>query len=310
MIRIIGITATIICAGYFVVVGFRHAATLPALRLDSASVTGLALAILLFLAVMIISGFAWNIALRAAGEQPRLRPAMATVMLSQFAKYVPGNVAHIIGRVALARHYGAALSRVMVAMTFEISWNIVAAIIVAGLALLIEGPLLFASLPELSPAFLAIALVVALAIPVVSAWVFGSWRPAPLARLMQGVDVTIPGVFSTLVCIILYGAGFLLAGLALDMLARGPLGIADSHLALLTGVFAFAWIAGYVTPGAPGGLGVREAILVAGLGPVYGPGAAFTLALILRVCNVAADALGFLSGLLLRRSIDKNPPPP
>lgn len=305
MIRVLGIAATILCTGYFAVVGFRHAATFPAIAFDKASITGLASAILLFLMVMVIGGFAWNIALRAAGEPPRLMRAIATVILSQFAKYVPGNVAHIIGRVALARHYGFAVSRVMVAMTFEVGWNIVAAIIIAGLALLIEGPLLFAGLPELSLEFIAVALAAALAIPVVSAWVLGRWRPAPLARMMKDVDVTIPGVAATLACVILYGLGFLLAGLALDMLARGPLGVAESHLALLTGVFAFAWIAGYVTPGAPGGLGVREAILVAGLGPVYGPGVAFTLALVVRACNVAADALAFLGGLALRRRIDK-----
>jgi hypothetical protein len=228
---------------------------------------------------------------------------MATVMLSQFAKYVPGNVAHIIGRVALARRYGFALSRVVVAMTFEVGWNIVSAIIVAGVALLIEGPVLFAALPELPLEFIAVALVAALAIPVASAWVLDRWRPAPLARLMKGVDVTVPGIASTFACVVLYGLGFVLAGFALDVLARGPLATVDSHLALLTGVFAFAWVAGFITPGAPGGLGVREAILVAGLSPVYGPGTAIALALIVRVCNVAADALGFLSGLALRRSL-------
>ncbi len=57
------------------------------------------------------------------------------------------------------------------------------------------------------------------------------------------------------------------------------------------------------TPGSPGGLGVREVILVAALGPIYGAGPAFALALVLRVCNLAADGLGFVAGLALRRSL-------
>lgn len=303
MIRAVGIAVTLMSIGYFVVIGIRYAETFPDLRFDGTTVAALVSATALFLTAMIVAGLAWHIALRAVGEQPRLRPAMATVLLSQFAKYVPGNVAHIISRVALARNYGFAVSRVVVAMTFEVGWNIVAAMTVAGLALLIEGPLLFAALPELPTEFIALALVAALAMPLIGAWVLGRWRPAPLARLMEGVDVKLPGLAFTFACVVLYALGFLLAGLALDVIARGPLATIDSHFTLLTGVFAFAWVAGHITPGAPGGLGVREAILVAGLGPVYGPGTAVALALIVRVCNIAADALGFLGGLALRRSL-------
>jgi hypothetical protein len=32
----------------------------------------------------------------------------------------------------------------------------------------------------------------------------------------------------------------------------------------LTGLFAVAWISGFIVPGAPAGLGIREAILVTG----------------------------------------------
>ena len=303
MIRVVGIAATIVCGGFFIIVGIKHATALPVIRFDGASIVGLASATLLFLATMGIAGFAWHIVLRAAGEPPRLRPAMAAVMLSQFAKYVPGNVAHLIGRVALARRFGFAFSRVLFATIFETGWNVVAAMIVAAVALVIEGPVLISALPKLPAGSIAIVLVAALAIPAMGAWVLGHWRPAPLARLVEDVDVVLPGVFSTFACVTLYGLGFVLAGFALDMLARGPLAVADSHFTLLTGVFAVAWVAGYITPGAPGGLGVREAILVAGLSPTYGPGTAVTLTLIVRVCNVAAEGLGFLSGLVLRRSV-------
>jgi len=62
-------------------------------------------------------------------------------------------------------------------------------------------------------------------------------------------------------------------------------------------------VAGYIIPGAPGGLGVREAILVAALGPVYGEGTAVALAIIYRVCSITADGLAFLIGLILRRPL-------
>ena len=98
---------------------------------------------------------------------------------------------------------------------------------------------------------------------------------------------------------------FLLAGAALDLLARGVFGEATSQFALLSGIFAIAWVAGFITPGAPGGLGVREAILVTVLTPLYGGGTAVALTIVLRICTFAADGLGFLAGLAARKRLEQ-----
>lgn len=299
--RLVGFAATIACGVYFVVVAARHASDFPALRLDAASVAGLGVATLVFLVTMLLGGVTWHIALRAAGEPPNVRPAIAAVMMSQIAKYVPGNFAHVVGRLAIGHRHGFAMPRMIFAMAFETGWTIVAAVAVAAVALAAAGPAAFAALPALSPAGIGAVLAVALVAPVAGALVLGRWRPRPLSRWVGDTDVRLPGIGPTVACFGLYVAAFALAGLALDLLARGPLGAAESRFVLLTGVFAVAWVAGYVTPGAPGGLGVREAILVAALGPVYDPGTAVALALVLRACTMAADGLGFLVGFAIRR---------
>ena len=98
-------------------------------------------------------------------------------------------------------------------------------------------------------------------------------------------------------CFAIYLVNYLLMGAILYLLASELFGQAEADFWLLTGIFAVAWIAGFVTPGAPGGLGVREAILVASLGPLYGEGTAVALALTLRAVTTAGDGLGFLVGL-------------
>ncbi len=163
-----------------------------------------------------------------------------------------------------------------------------------------------ATLPDLPATWIAVVFAAALAAPAAGAWVLGRWRPRPLARLLGDAGVTLPGVAPTLACIALYCVNFAFAGLALDLIALGPLAAPESRFVLLTGIFAVAWVAGYVTPAAPGGLGVREAILVAALGPIYGDGTAVALALIVRVCSVAADGLGFLTGVVFHRSLTTN----
>ena len=75
----------------------------------------------------------------------------------------------------------------------------------------------------------------------------------------------------------------------------------------MAGVYACAWIIGTVTPGAPGGLGVREAILVLLLAPYCGEGVAVAAALFLRIATTLADLLSFLIGLVWRRMVYGGP---
>ena len=111
----------------------------------------------------------------------------------------------------------------------------------------------------------------------------------------------IPGPRTLLICFFLYFVNFLNLGLILELIAL-RLFDADGHNILaLSSIFATAWIAGFVTPGAPGGLGVREAVLLSALIPVYGPAAAVGMAIVLRIVTTLGDGAAFLVGVLLRR---------
>ena len=77
-----------------------------------------------------------------------------------------------------------------------------------------------------------------------------------------------------------------------------PSGAAPLSLSVV--VFAVAWVAGLITPGAPGGLGVRESIITLGLGGVIGEPAALTAALMHRAVSVTGDAIAFGLGCALR----------
>jgi hypothetical protein len=63
--------------------------------------------------------------------------------------------------------------------------------------------------------------------------------------------------------------------------------------------FALAWIAGFVTPGASAGLGVREAVLVMALEGTVGAAEAATAALALRLVTTLGDGLFFVIALIL-----------
>jgi hypothetical protein len=65
-------------------------------------------------------------------------------------------------------------------------------------------------------------------------------------------------------------------------------------------VSAAAWLAGFVTPGAPGGLGVREAILVMALEGTLGKGGALAAAALFRAATTLGDVALYLAALVIR----------
>jgi uncharacterized membrane protein YbhN (UPF0104 family) len=80
-------------------------------------------------------------------------------------------------------------------------------------------------------------------------------------------------------------------------------GATESHLLIGISLFAAGWIAGFLTPGAPAGLGVRDAILLAGLTPLYGGREAVGITLVLRLVTTVGDGIGFLLATLARGQV-------
>lgn len=68
-----------------------------------------------------------------------------------------------------------------------------------------------------------------------------------------------------------------------------------SELIALTGAFLFAWIIGFVTPGAPGGIGIRESVMIFVSGDKY-QDKVLLFVLVMRIASIIADVAAFLIG--------------
>lgn len=66
-------------------------------------------------------------------------------------------------------------------------------------------------------------------------------------------------------------------------------------------IFCLSYAIGLVTPGAPAGLGVREAIMVVTLTPLIGNANATLLAVLFRMVTVIGDVLFFISATILNK---------
>lgn len=219
---------------------------------------------------------AWTLVLDGWGQGLPMKRAASIWCLSNLGRYLPGKVWSVAGMVVLAKRAGvsgwAAAASAIVMQFLAIATG-------AGVFLAFVPSRVFAS--TVSPVAVGTAGLAGIAAAVV---VTTTPLLQRLARLVKPEIEFRPlrPMAATL------GAGATVAawlgyGLALWLLARGVVPATPLPGLLAVGGFAGAYIVGLVFIFAPGGVGVREGVLVSLLTPSVGGGAAVVIAVASRL---------------------------
>ncbi|RDC68012.1 hypothetical protein DLJ49_20550 [Rhodovulum sp. 12E13] len=223
----------------------------------------------LYGAAMLLLAEQWHRIVGLFGELPRARtwPSYTATLV---ARYLPGNVFHIVGRAAWLQ--GGALSNAALlrASALELALTPVAAAV-----------LLLPLLPFLPQPIQGIGLALVTGILIALA------ACRPLRRLAAA---WLPRLAPALI----FGVAFM-AVLAATFAAVTTL-VAPVAPHLAAAVALAAWLAGYATPGAPGGIGVREATFVALLSTMIPTETALLAAVLFRGITILGDVVCFFLG--------------
>jgi uncharacterized membrane protein YbhN (UPF0104 family) len=241
----------------------------------------LTLAILATAAPVPIPGLIWVRLLRWLGV-PAPWSWTNLYLRAQLGKYLPGGVWQYAGRAALARFYGAPLRPAAASLAIELVTATAAAAFV-GLAALYPW-----AATIVVPVAAASVLLMRRSRAVASALAGALGRLERVRRAVTAADATLAaraGLRTGLLFLPLW----VFQGLALWLLGHALFGVSTGELRYFVGALAIAFVAGLAAVFAPGGLGVREAVLAALLAPKIGETDAIALALASRVILVAAD---------------------
>ncbi|MEQ8900590.1 MAG: lysylphosphatidylglycerol synthase domain-containing protein [Roseovarius sp.] len=227
-------------------------------------------------AAMLFLAEQWHRIIGLFGEEPRRRtwPSYTSTLV---ARYLPGNVFHIVGRMAWLRRGGLSDSALLRSSALELALTPVA----AGILLLPFLPFLPQPIPIISFVIAAFILIAVAAHPRLRSLAF-SWLPRLAPALIFGLAfmAVLAGVF---------------VAVANAVSPVAP----QSAVAVALG----AWLAGYATPGAPGGIGVREATIVVLLSQTISPESAVLVALLFRGVTIVGDVVCFLLGTAARKAV-------
>lgn len=280
-----------------------------AAHLNARFLVAFTVAVGLYCLILPFSALAWRCMLSDMGYHDRFWPLHAILLTTQAGKYLPGNVGQHLGRISLSMARGIPLRLLLASMAYEVILLLLANLLVAVCAGALTKTGLDFLLQDYSQAIgIAVAIVVAglLAIPILV-------KLAPkLIRviLRNRGDADKPmaplGAASVAKVLAFYACAMLSVGAAISVLQFGLFPGQGSDYALLTAAFTVAWAVGFVTPGAPAGIGVRESMLLLMLGGKMGVEDASLLIVALRVATTVGDLVCFVTGLALTAWLRKH----
>ena len=229
-----------------------------------------------------------------SGVRLSLRHGLCIYAISNVAKYLPGNIFHFAARQVLGSRAGqpqrALVQATLLELTLMVACSLVLIVIFGGryLPAQLQMPALA---PHLTPGQAWAAIFVMMV--ACGGGGLALLHKTDLLRRGLGVGVrslAIPGLFVSL---------FLAGQCVLAVYLGHAIGTGRSPAVpdlLVAMAYLLAWLAGLVVPGSPGGLGVREGVLVLLLGGVTGEAFALALAVAMRFVSTAGDAMFALVG--------------
>lgn len=231
----------------------------------------------------------WVMLSRMSPNPPRALPTMASYAVSQYGKYLPGNVAHYALRHAWSRRIGIPHASLGLAAGLEAALLLLAALCL----MLIAGGSGARFLSFLHPpAAIAVLVGGLVTLSLVLRWI---GRRGGIGRLTLP-PLPAPALLIALACYIVFFVAS--AAIQFGLAAALDIGVPPAHLLAAT---AGSWLAGFIVIGAPAGIGVREAAFVALIGSAIGDGGALLLIGLFRVATFFGDTAFMAAGAWLLR---------
>lgn len=234
-----------------------------------------------------------------SGTNIPMKDALPVYTKSNLMKYVPGNIFQYVGRNQLAADLKISHVDVACATVLDIVCSMVTPLL---LIVVLMGKSMLELIRTYSTNFLLVfgaGIAVLVLLFLLLRWKFRE----PLQRyfekyrklLNRKLLIRVLGVF------LLYVAQYIISTAMYAVPAVFLFDVPAEKLGLFLGTYLFSWIIGFITPGAPGGIGIREAVMMLMCGSFLDTNTIMLYAVTMRLISTFGDIAAFLVGLLLDR---------
>lgn len=250
--------------------------------------------IIIFITIYVIlmgflaTGWRYMLELLHGSELPKWR-IIGIYTKTQIYKYIPSNLMHVIARIYFATQLGPSKSNVVQSYFLEIVFMVLIGILIVLISTLTGSFSLSDELINEIRDFSGGKLKgFSLGILVFGALAIGFYLVKALRNYKSSLNRQ--NLMRLLKLAVLLLAFFYGMGLVEYFVFYSLLGMDITFLYVIA-LFTITWLGMFVIPGAPGGIGVREFIVITLLSPIYGPDDPTIGIIIFRVITVLGDAL-------------------
>lgn len=268
-----------------------------------------------FLLQVLSYGVIWRTVLARLGAHLNFRTSLRIYLASEFVRYIPGNIWHVLTRILWVGKYGVSRPVAFASMTIELITKLAAGAFIFALSLLFwsdsgavhsfvyAAPLLIAA---------GIASVLVLLVILHPRILNGLLNTA--LRLMKREPITLPLRYRDILLVTLsWAISWIIAGTAFYVLVLAVYpALPLAALPICIGIYALAWDVGFVSFITPSGLGFREGTIafllvlaLPSLPIVWGPILAIVSRLISTVAELVCVSVAYLSGGKQMREVQR-----
>ena len=274
-----------------------------------------------FLLQVVTYAFIWRSILRRLGYRLPLLTAQRIYLASEFVRYIPGNVWHVLTRMLWVSKYGVPRPVAFASMVIELLTKLAAGAFIFALSLLFWGnigavhSLLSGRGVVLIVAvavFLMLAMLVGLHPRVLGGalnWGLRRLKREPIELGLRYRDILMITFFWCLSWIV---AGCAFYAMLASLWANLPL----TALPICIGVYALAWDIGFLSFITPSGLGFREGVIAAlfvlalpFLPIALGPLAAIIARVVSTLAELICVSIAYLTGSRQMREVQREQTP-
>jgi len=215
-------------------------------------------------------------------------------------KYLPGNVMHFVGRNRLAAETELTHPQVAFATVIDVIFLCIAAAIISVTSV---AEYFLQYLSDFTiPVYLWIIAAVGLLLFVAACVVFRkklrkAWQSFNTMRRRITVPAAIKLVLANALRLLVPSLTYVVTLMVLGQ------SITWGMLPRVVGLYAMSWVVGFLMPGAPGGLGVREFVMITFMGSELSHAILLSSVIIHRIIYILGDILAFgASAIYARRN--------
>jgi uncharacterized membrane protein YbhN (UPF0104 family) len=205
-------------------------------------------------------GLIWQSVLARLGFRLNFRASLRIYLASEFVRYIPGNVWHVLTRILWVGKYGASRTIAFASMTIELITKLAAGAFIFALSLLFWGNVGAVGSLFHGSLFIVVGVITFLALLIlIHPRILNGLLNIAL-RVLKREPVVLTVSYKDILLVTLAWCGsWIIAGSAFFvlLLAIWP-GATLAMLPLCIGIYAIAWDFGFVTFITPSGLGFRE----------------------------------------------------